>query len=302
MYGLDNVGNIKANGDKLYYLKDHLGTVRAVLDTTNTVVAAYDYDPWGYPLSNRTYEASTSVDQKYKFTSKQRDKESGIDGKNGYDYFGARYYDSRVANWTSADPLFEKHFDYSPYNYVLRNPIILIDPDGNQKKPFWSNPVDPPELGRGFGGYKGGSIDVFRILETQITEFFYGATRQGTSQQSFDKVPEIKWQMKQGKGSTQEMGLEGIFKLQNVEVNKQSIKTVTGFIEGFMKNTGAKPELIPNTKLLGIGGIRLYGKQVRIGPDKAPENFFHIDFVQGVKGNSEVKDQIKLWTIPNMFR
>ncbi|MBZ0202806.1 MAG: hypothetical protein K8I03_07305 [Ignavibacteria bacterium] len=42
MYGLDNVGNIKANGDKLYYLKDHLGTVRVVMDTTNTIVAGYD--------------------------------------------------------------------------------------------------------------------------------------------------------------------------------------------------------------------------------------------------------------------
>lgn len=63
---------------------------------------------------------------KYDFTGKERDNETN------YDYFGARYYDSRIANWTSIDPLFEKHFDYSPYNYVWRNPIRLIDPDGRQ--------------------------------------------------------------------------------------------------------------------------------------------------------------------------
>ena len=62
---------------------------------------------------------------------KERDNEST------YDYFGARYYDSRVANWTTTDPLFEKRIGWNPYNYVLRNPMILIDPDGR---------IDVPEV------------------------------------------------------------------------------------------------------------------------------------------------------------
>jgi len=49
-----------------------------------------------------------------------------------YDYFGARYYDSRISVWLSPDPLFEKHLQWSPYNYVLRNSFVLIDPDGKQ--------------------------------------------------------------------------------------------------------------------------------------------------------------------------
>jgi hypothetical protein len=43
-----------------------------------------------------------------------------------------RRRDSRISNWTSIDPLFEKHIDYSPYNYVLREPIRLVDPEGKQ--------------------------------------------------------------------------------------------------------------------------------------------------------------------------
>ncbi len=74
---------------KYYYLKDHLGSVRVVINSTNTVVSAQDYDCWGYLLENRTYNNTA---MRYDFTSKERDVESN------YDYFGARYYDSRIAN------------------------------------------------------------------------------------------------------------------------------------------------------------------------------------------------------------
>lgn len=127
-YGLDLIGKLKS-AIPFYYYKDHLGSVRAEVNGSNELVSAQDYDSWGYLLQSRTYESDQS---KFKFTEKERDKESN------YDYFGARYYDSRIANWTSIDPLMEKHFDWSPYNYVLRSPLLLIDPDGEQIK-FSSN-------------------------------------------------------------------------------------------------------------------------------------------------------------------
>ncbi|MCY7361480.1 MAG: hypothetical protein LH629_05325, partial [Ignavibacteria bacterium] len=126
IYGLDNVGKLQMDGNKLfifYYLKDHLGSVRATVDDEGSLISSEDYDAWGYKLKDRSYQADEG---KFKFTGKERDKE------NSYDYFGARYYDARVANWTSVDPLMEKHFDFSPYNYVLRNPFKLVDPDGRQ--------------------------------------------------------------------------------------------------------------------------------------------------------------------------
>ena len=119
----------KIRKDKAYYYyKDHLGSIRAVVNENAQIVAAYDYDAWGYPLEGRTYNADT---MKFKYTGKELDKESL------YDYFGARYYDSRIANWLSVDPLIEKHYDFSPFNYVLRNPLRLIDPDGNQIVPYF---------------------------------------------------------------------------------------------------------------------------------------------------------------------
>ena len=106
-----------------YYYKDHLGSITAVMDgASGTITQAQDYDAWGDIC--RTY--STTDTTVNKFTGKERDTETG------YDYFGARYYDSRISVWLSPDPLFEKHLQWSPYNYVLRNPFVLIDPDGRQ--------------------------------------------------------------------------------------------------------------------------------------------------------------------------
>ncbi len=113
----------KGNTIFSYYFKDHLGSITAVMDGgSGTITQAQDYDAWGDIC--RTY--STTDTTINKFTGKERDQETG------YDYFGARYYDSRVSVWLSPDPLFEKHLQWSPYNYVLRNPFVLIDPDGKQ--------------------------------------------------------------------------------------------------------------------------------------------------------------------------
>ena len=112
-----------AGNSKYYYLKDHLGSIRAVLDEGKTVISANDYDMWGYYIEDRAYETTNT---KNKFTGKERDNEST------YDYFGARYYDSRVGRWGSVDPLFEKHIQWTPYNYVLSNTLKLVDPNGKQ--------------------------------------------------------------------------------------------------------------------------------------------------------------------------
>ncbi len=62
----------------------------------------------------------------YKFAAKERDEETG------YDYFGARYYDSDLSQWLSVDPMAGEYPSISPYAYCANNPIKFIDPDGNR--------------------------------------------------------------------------------------------------------------------------------------------------------------------------
>jgi RHS repeat-associated protein len=64
-----------------------------------------------------------------KFTEKERDKESG------WDYFGARNYDSDLGRWLQVDPLADKYPGWSPYNYCHNNPLNRIDIMGMYDKP-----------------------------------------------------------------------------------------------------------------------------------------------------------------------
>jgi RHS repeat-associated protein len=89
-------------------------------DMSNTKDFRYGYDPWGYELTGRAYIDTL----KYKFTGKERDKEST------YDYFGARFYDSRIGRWLQMEPLYDKYLSFSPYQYGILNPVILKDING----------------------------------------------------------------------------------------------------------------------------------------------------------------------------
>jgi RHS repeat-associated protein len=87
-----------------------------------------------------------------KFTQKARDVETGLD------HFGARYYGSLLARFTSADPLLASGRTSMPqtwnrYAYALNNPLRLIDPDGlmdtdpdteEQKKREQGQPAQTP--------------------------------------------------------------------------------------------------------------------------------------------------------------
>ncbi|HHT52761.1 MAG TPA: RHS repeat-associated core domain-containing protein, partial [Bacteroidales bacterium] len=87
----------------------------------------------------------------YTFSGKEKDVETG------YSYFGARYYDSGLSIWLSVDPMSDKYPNLTPYNYCANNPVILVDPDGEEFGDFYNQ----------FGLYLGtDGIDDGRVYQT----------------------------------------------------------------------------------------------------------------------------------------
>ena len=109
-----------ANIDNFYH-PDHLGGAAWITDKNGYPVQYLHYAPYGELVANQRI---SSFDERFKFTGKERDAETG------YDYFGARYYWSRYSIFESVDPLVDKFIDNTPYMYCLGNPIVFFDPDG----------------------------------------------------------------------------------------------------------------------------------------------------------------------------
>ena len=91
-----------------------------------------DYFPWG----GEQYVFTNTCSQNYKFTSKERDPDMGIDD------FGARFYKNTMARFYSPDwsatvepvPYAKLNNPQSLnlYTYVLDNPLSLRDADGHE--------------------------------------------------------------------------------------------------------------------------------------------------------------------------
>ena len=137
----------------LIHLRDHLGSVRAVIDgDTGTVVKTSDYYPFGKriqvtapvsepvggsqhasepavaPVAPATSVASTSSPNRWHFSGKE--SQSFLYANIPLLDFGARMYNPTIARWTTSDPMSEKYYGISPYVYCLGNPISIIDPNG----------------------------------------------------------------------------------------------------------------------------------------------------------------------------
>ena len=108
-----------------FYVQDHLGNNRLVVDEGGTIEQINHYYPYGGLMGE---SKNLSSNQRYKYNGKELDRMHGLDW---YDY-GARFHDPATGRWFSVDPLAHKYYSISPYVYCANNPVNLIDPDGKK--------------------------------------------------------------------------------------------------------------------------------------------------------------------------
>jgi len=135
-----------------YNLTDHLGNVRisfadvdedGSIDETVEVLTSQSFYPFG--LRHGGTFAQSGVANRYRYNGKELHDELGV---GWYDY-GARMYDPAVGRWNGVDLLAEDYSSWSPFNYVLGNPLKLIDPDG--MRPATDEEMQKFELAKSLG-------------------------------------------------------------------------------------------------------------------------------------------------------
>jgi RHS repeat-associated protein len=180
-----------------WLVSDHLGTPRMIANKSGSLASTkrHDYLPFGEELlaytGGRTTTQGYNADSvRQKFTSKERDNETGLD------YFGARYYGSAQGRFTSVDPALTSADVVTPqswnrYASSFNNPVRYIDPTGawNWSATMGSNSTDE-QLRKNAGKDKNALKAANKIIDQRnlFRNGLNAARESGTSSDEPDSV------------------------------------------------------------------------------------------------------------------
>ena len=126
--GIDDMVCRERNNERLYPLTDPNGNnVIAIVDVTGDVKERYRYDAFGkvtFLNPDFTTKAASDFDWDYLYTSRQLDKESGLQ------YSRFRYYHPGLGRFINRDPLNYEAEDVNLYRYVANQAVNADDPLG----------------------------------------------------------------------------------------------------------------------------------------------------------------------------
>ncbi len=206
-----------------YYLQDHQGNNRVVLNQDGTVEEVNHYYPFG-----GLFASSTSV-QPYKYNGKELDTENGL---NWYDY-GARMYDPALGRFMTVDPSSESYYETSPYAYCYNNPIKHIDPNGKdgiisiygdniviRANIILTGPYATSQLA---GIYKAG------IMATWGKQ---------TTYEYQDKTYNLQWDIKVYANKDEEPNFNGVNNYMEVKMDPETTSKVKYTNQGFLRGEG----------------------------------------------------------------
>src|SRR5207249_1596393 len=128
-----------------FYFADGNGNITYMLNSSQSVVASYRYDPFGNVISSSGSLASANV---YRFSSKEIHVNSGI-----Y-YYLYRFYDPNLQRWINRDPI-EEAGGLNLYRVAGNDPYNETDALGLDRNhnappvlpPYPTFPPAPPSIG-----------------------------------------------------------------------------------------------------------------------------------------------------------
>jgi len=118
--GIDNPLMMNRSDKNYYYVKDGLGSVTALTDSTSNIIKEYKYSVFGKIVDET---GDSTLANPFTYTAREYDKETG-----NY-YYRARYYSPEMGRFISEDPL-GLAVDNNFYQYTINNPINMVDPLG----------------------------------------------------------------------------------------------------------------------------------------------------------------------------
>ena len=154
-----------------YYEKDHLGSIRMVVNENGTIEQVNHYYPFGGVYGDLSYNSEL---QRNKYIGKELDHTDGLDW---YDH-GARMYDAAKVSWDRMEPLYDKYYRFNPYLYSGDNPINSIDEDG-KRIIVWYKDKSGNDKSYTFVGEKTDDIPQNQFVKDFIQAYFYNTNNGG---------------------------------------------------------------------------------------------------------------------------
>jgi RHS repeat-associated protein len=114
---------IDSGGNTAWYLDDHLGSIRDLMNNSGSIIDHIDYSAFGAV----SYENSSTNGDRYKFAAREFDSE--LSGAS-LAYYRGRYYRFDVGMWQSQDPLRFGAGDSNLYRYAGNGASNFTDPSG----------------------------------------------------------------------------------------------------------------------------------------------------------------------------